>query len=351
MQSELTFETAPFEGYTEFDEFESGKTAQLLKTSKPVAKGVACRIVPVTVTALNSLKLPPVRACCFLAPTKNPLFPEDNMIDPSTLGKHRTVTTIAGIVTPSEARGIIYTGKAGFLDLGHMRDLCDLTKFVFDQLSSSKGTPEYVRTVHGYARIYKCPPDVIKVARAISFDDSFGYEISSYFKPLKIGYHNSSFSPEDLCSNFLGTLLAETAIEISRRAKVDFNRAVDAALIDLLKKLNALPKNGTKKAFELINNRWVSYDLPSWGSPLFLKRRNFSQTPFKAGHPSDQPTPAFVTTPLPDFSSIYNYVHWEEGQKPIKKNCVSADDMCFAKAISMIKKASERLYGPDFDKP
>src|SRR5262249_45547108 len=109
-----------------------------------------------------------------------------------------------------EVTGIIYTGKAGFIDLGHLRDHCDLTKFIHDQLTIGL-TPMRVSAVLGEAVMHKCPASDITVARAIALDAGLGHEILSYnsFSP---GGHNSSFSPEDLCSNFLGTLVAERAI-------------------------------------------------------------------------------------------------------------------------------------------
>jgi len=292
--------------------------------------GATCNIVPVSLPSKQVLARPGARICCILAPTVIPFDPISNIADPASLGPHRT---------PGEATGIIYTGKAGFLDLGHMRDLCDITKFVFDQMMAAGGAPAVVITAHGGASFHRCPADVIKVARAISLDDGLGHEIVSY-DISSVGMHNSAFSPEDLCSNFLGTLLAERAIA----AGGIFNSAVDSALSTLLRSLDAQSVAETLRAFNLINGRWVRFSSPvSLMSNQYLQRRNFSQVPFKAGHPSDRPTPSFVTTLLPNFSSIYSYTHVEEGRTVPRSR--------YAAAIARIKVDAARRYGPNFDRP
>ena len=61
---------------------------------------------------------PRSRPCCLLAPTNSPFSPDSNLADPSNLGDHNK---------SSEQVGLIYSGLLGFLDLGHIRDMCDLT--------------------------------------------------------------------------------------------------------------------------------------------------------------------------------------------------------------------------------
>jgi hypothetical protein len=80
-------------------------------------------------------------------------------------------------------------------------------------------------------------------------------------------------SPEDLPSNFLGTLVAERAIAIGG----SFDAAVTAELDSLLKSLDAQTKAESLKAFSLINHRWVNFSSAS--SILltdYLRQRNFT---------------------------------------------------------------------------
>jgi hypothetical protein len=141
----------------------------------------------------------------------------------------------------------------------------------------------------------------------------------------------------------LGTLVAERAIA----AGGNFNDAVTNELTKLLRDLGAQTPAETRNAFNLINGRWVNWDdsagVRSLISDGYLKRRNFSQVPFKAGHSSDSATPAFVTTPLPDVSSVYTYTHQEGGRATPKSS--------FSTEIARIRADAKRRYGNVFDKP
>ena len=130
-------------------------------------------------------------------------------IDPTALGTHQD---------PTEKNGIIYTGGAGFIDTAHLRYCCDNTKTAYDRISAAKGSPGTVIIMpEGSATITQTVPANLwtKVAGAISFDDALAHEIRTYWDanpavPLPTipfpGMMNSSFSPEDLCSNFIGII-------------------------------------------------------------------------------------------------------------------------------------------------
>lgn len=269
------------------------------------------------------------RPCCILAPTLFPFNSTSNLISPTDLGRHRS---------SSEATGLIYTGKAGFFDLGHVLDLCDMTKYVYDQIVAVKGVPVTIRTIHGTAIIHKPVPSSawIQVARAISYDDSFAYEIFTYdqFSP---GGHNSSFSPEDLCSNYLGTLLAEKAILSGGM----FNAAVTSQLNTMVGLLDAQTVTESLRAFNLINGCWVSFSSPSsLLNDAYLKRRNFDRIPWFAGHPSDSSPPAWVTASFGSATTFYTYTH------SVGRTIDKAD---FPKEIARIRKDAAKRYGSKFD--
>jgi len=274
---------------------------------------------------------PAPRPCCILAPD-TPLG--SNWVEIPSLGTHRG---------SNEANGVIYTGKAGFLDTGHMRDLCDLTKHIHDQIRAATGSPVTpISTTHGEASFHASLHTTIwvAVARAIAFDDSIGYEILTYdhFSPPP-GGHNSSFSPEDLCSNFLGTLLAERAIGRGG----NFNAAVTSELSRMLTDLAGQPLAETQRAFNRINGRWVNFT--SWFSLVrddYLRRRNFTNTPWKSGHSSDRSTPSWVTSPLPSFHGHYTYTHTQERRIP---------KSLFGREITRIRRNAASRYGRNYDKP
>src|SRR3954463_8532382 len=96
--------------------------------------------------ALRRVPSPPAsRPCCILAPTFIPFISDSNLVDRSSLGKHRR---------PGEGMGLIYTGRAGFVDLGQLRALSDLARFVWDQiLPLPRPRGHVVRTIHGTATL------------------------------------------------------------------------------------------------------------------------------------------------------------------------------------------------------
>lgn len=298
--------------------------------SRPTPPAPPTPPVPSPLPIPSSTPPPPrARTCCILAPTLSPFSSTSNLVNPASLGGHRS---------PNEATGLIYTGKAGFFDLGHGRDLCDLTKYVYDQIVAVRGVPVTIRTLHGSAIIHTPVPASAwsQVARAISYDDSVAYEIFTYdnFSP---GGHNSSFSPEDLCSNYLGTLLAEKAI----LAGGNFNAAVTTQLNTMVGLLDAQTEAESLKAFKSIDNCWVSFSGP--GSLLkddYLKRRNFDRLPWFTGHPSDSSPPAWVTAGFGNATTFYTYTH---------KVGRTIDKGDFLKEIARIRTDAAKRYGPKFD--
>jgi subtilisin family serine protease len=272
---------------------------------------------------------PTPRTCCILAPTTRPLSRDENLADPANLGTHGAST---------EVRGLIYTCQAGFVDLGHLRDLCDLTKYIYDQILAASGSPKSVLTTHGEAQFYGSPAHPMRVARAIAYDDSFGYEIYTYdeFSP---GMHNSSFSPEDLPSNYLGTLVAERAVA----AGGAFASAVTSELNKLLAALGGQAKAESLRAFNQINHRWVDFDgITSLLSDGYLKRRNFDRVPWKAGHSCDQATPDWVTAEIGNVRKIYRYTHTYHKKIPEGE---------FPAEVARIRLDAQRRYKDGYDKP
>jgi hypothetical protein len=249
---------------------------------------------------------------------------------------------LAGVSTvgdsTSSSPGIVYTGKAGFVDFGHLWDMCFLTAWIFQNLHAANGAAGNTFDVgEGTVTLTNTAPrdEWLVLARAIAYDEGLAHEISSYWV-CSPGMHNSSFSPEDLCSNFLGTLVAE-------RALLAGGPFVDAAHREgkrLLTELDGQDDKNTAQAFSAIAGRWVTGAVYQAGNDDYLRRRNFTRIPWKAGHPGDAPTPAFVTDPV-HYNHRWNYVHKARG--------FSRADMP-AEMSRVMVDASVR-YKPDFDQP
>ncbi|HKU96728.1 MAG TPA: DUF4056 domain-containing protein [Vineibacter sp.] len=164
-----------------------------------------------------------------------------------------------------------------------MRDHVDLTKYVHDAIVAG-----YARIPcrEGTATLPKKPADPIATAQAIAYVDSWSHELRT-FGTLSQDF--SAFSPEDLTSNFMGTLIGSLALA-SGGPGAGFNAAVDAELSGMLIALGARSRADTEAAIAIKKGVWWErLPLPS------LIRRNFDGRPWLAGMPYDSPPPpAFI---------------------------------------------------------
>jgi len=309
------------------------RRVDIFLTNAPVYARRGSLLIRASGAALEATTLPSPRPCCLLAPSvsPSPFSSTDNFAEPGKLGTHRAA---------DEVSGLIYSGKAGFVDLGHLRDLIDTTKFVCDQIIAAAGKPTTIRTMHGEARILTTVPstDWRQLAMDICYDDSFAYEILTY-TAMYPGGHNSSFSPEDLPSNYMGTATAIEAV----KAGGNFNAAATAKIDSLIKDLNGQTIAETLKSFNRINNRWVSYSgFNSILNDRYLKRRNFNLLPWQTGHASDTARPSWYGSGMGSTAKSYSYTHTAGRSIP------KAD---WPKELATIRADAASVYGSDYDKP
>jgi Protein of unknown function (DUF4056)/Putative peptidoglycan binding domain len=260
------------------------------------------------------------RPCCMLASI--------SLTGRASVGGH-------GVGQPN----IVYTGRAGFVDLGHLWDTCDVTAFAYSEIHRARGAAgTRIAGNEGEAVLTTAAPPAewLDVARAIANDDALAHEIVTY-PAMTPGGHNSSFSPEDLCSNNLGTIVAARAIT----AGGPFVPEAERRLAALLAALDGQSETETRTAFRRISTRWVDDTLiGTIARDGYLKRRNFAVDPWKAGHPSDAPTPAFVIAPI-TLTTAYDFT--------VTSGAFTKAD--FAARIAAIRTDARARYGPNFDRP
>jgi hypothetical protein len=195
-----------------------------------------------------------------------------------------------------EHNGIVYTCRGGFLDTAHVRDFADLTWFLAARVESRLETGGVIDLVdYGGTRrisIRPVPRDklrragssrlAIAVAAQLSFDLSVWREIATWY-----GYESvppwpeklSSFSPEDLYSNLLGTRLAEA---ILRTTEIQTHREWDAAMTSALTltmdALGVVPAQAARAYMVSVDGvLWDSTrPIPDW---RVTKRRKFDRGP------------------------------------------------------------------------
>ncbi|PIF05996.1 MAG: hypothetical protein CSA36_03850 [Draconibacterium sp.] len=266
----------------------------------------------------KQIKKPPpkiIRTCCAFGADIGfagiPFARKNDITEPGLIGSHRYLGS------HNENNGIIYTHKGGFLDMGHLRDCADWTAYLYNLILASYDHPELKEIRLGYEGgskklILKIPEDfdpkdAIELAAKMAYDISVWHEISTWFGASYIPMvpeRYSSFSPEDLYSNLIGTFLATQAIKSS----LDYDSAMTLLIAEMLNQLDAVTKwNDTYKAMEKVNKLWYNGNKRFPNKNIIIKRFLDNET---ALHPWQIPDDENLQEPFilhkPD-SSYTNY--------------------------------------------
>jgi len=212
-------------------------------------------------------KIPPriIRACCFFGYDLKlwgvPFISIDQVISIDDLGEHRYMGD------KSEGTGTIYTDKGGFIDMAHLRDQIDWTRYLYTAILDSRGKEEVIlrlRNEAGRKTLYLNVPaqldtgDCILLAGKITYDLSLWHEISTWFGASSLAIipeKFSSFSVEDVYSNLLGVHVGMKTL----RSKLPFNAAATKIIVATLDSL-AVVKTAkeTYEAYDAVNTKWYT---------------------------------------------------------------------------------------------
>ena len=229
-----------------------------------------------------------------------------NLIDPHDLGYHRYDNGYLSLqrdprgLVSDEHNGLVYTCRAGFVDIAHVRDNADNTLALMSAIARTLETGSTTEVPpQGAAmrvRVQPIPPEAIAkygrmqlasaLAEWLAFQLSIWHEIATFYGyasladwPEKI----SAFSPEDLYSNEIGARIAG-GIVLARGARSDLEYGVnlDAWLARTLQRLGAVPLASSRAAMREVDGAWWDSDkrIPDW---TLVKRRNFATGPFLRG--------------------------------------------------------------------
>jgi len=327
-------------------------------------------------------KIPPrARVACYASSTLGSTF-----IDPKDLGTHGYRRS------SSEKNGIIYTSKAGHIDIAHLRKIIDWTAFLsaktFDQLIDNKTEfsfklqepslyfvqityPQYWQDLSQGQKVHTAYDISIRLGQHFAYTASVWHEILTWFGYKGAGFYpefHSAFSWEDTFSNVLGTHIAVLAM---RDTEHTFSDAVTKAINWELKVLEAQPKHTALHATETVRGKWFSGDF------LFvtMKKRNFDIgledgfvtpwiVPFDGGY-DEADAPVY---PVPNLNFVFDCgfsikleiepKEWERNQilkvvypdaKQRKKRLQPA--IHFAQIMEHIKQDAVKKYGPYVGSP
>lgn len=222
------------------------------------------------------------RACCALG-TSSPL-------EFGAIGFHKyrrktsDSTMMDRLGEEGGKHGYVYTRHGGFIDLGHVRDYIDYTRFfaaryynapssgrtgIFSKVFDEEGEVHFV-----IAPRTEKPTSALAAAMGakIAYERAIWHEIITYFPPtggIALNEQFSSFAPEDNFSNAVGVLAGYRALLTPDTL---FDVAAQQALHKILAQLGPAHRlEDTEAAIEFVKGHWW---IASGTTPP-AKRRNF----------------------------------------------------------------------------
>lgn len=191
-------------------------------------------------------------------------------LGPDDLGRHAYVDSeVSGDRGDEVSRGTLYAAEAGFIDIAHVRNAIDLTRFVFDHVSASfyHGTYE-IEMLSAEPDLYhltltppagwlnlnqaqEADPETLAEVReaSIQIAGRVAYLMTTWHEVLTAyGYKGlglvteepSAFSYDDAVSHRVGVEAAMDALRLTSNLS-EFDDQVTATLYDQLLELGALP--------------------------------------------------------------------------------------------------------------
>ncbi len=307
--------------------------------------------------------------------------------DPNDLGRHCLDDC------RSEKLGLVYTCRAGFIDIGHLREAADRTHhiagIIYENLMQSNADFSY-RVIEpsryyitlGYPNHWKSLPIQEKeaVAREISIQlgqylahtSLIWHEILTWYGFSSTGVfpeNISSFSLEDPYSDVLGTHLGAKVLS-DRQCfynEAAYEEAMAAIIDETLKELDAQPSKITKQAAKEIKGDWYK------GGYYFfveMKKRNLDVglddgvvTPWRI--PGICPNAIPQNCPAPNFGFLNNYgfkikvridpVEFQKGKiykaAGLKRSDRITPHIHFPIILESIRKEAKQLVGDRVDVP
>ena len=208
----------------------------------------------------------------------------NKFIEPHRLGKHRYHYSL------EERSGIVYTTKAGHVDIAHLRKSADWTAYLagmcLENILAEKRQWRFsLREPTRYYVTLDYPADwasfenrdEIAEEVAIHLGEHFAYNATVWHEILTwFGYRAtgavpefaSAFSWEDNFSNLLGTTLAGRAL---RDQEHSYNEAMTLLLNDLLESLDVQPMKVAQQIAKDAKGKWYITRFPIF---MYVIKRN-----------------------------------------------------------------------------
>src|ERR1043165_632532 len=221
--------------------------------------------------------------------TTFPLFPIRQFVKPHHLGQHSYGKHISG-----EKNGALYTCKGGFMDISHIRAAIDWTVFLTFKIIVENGDFELPAQEGGRMQLHftnlekLSTNEIASMAQKIAYERLLWHELASwqYHMPnYTFNEQQSAFTPEDIYSNFLGTVIGRNvALRIlqgddSTAFTTIASEEIDK-MIDELRPVQGIKQ--TEKAYDIVD-RHQQMKLPEdkrntdvwWDSKIVFKDERY----------------------------------------------------------------------------
>lgn len=214
------------------------------------------------------------------------LFPvtfwPQSFADPSDLGKHAyCLGPLPPLRLTETSRGLVYTRRAGFVDIAHIRNSIDLTYYAYQKLLPAlkkKRTqivlvgaepslypisiiyPEWLQALNPALQEKILTTLAQRMAQRMSYIIMTWHEIITWYgykSTLLVGEKWSAFSCDDMFSHLLGAEIAAAFLDLPEDA---FERAVTDQLLRRLAELGAVEPEQTRHAVAVVKGVWWDAD-------------------------------------------------------------------------------------------
>ncbi len=201
-----------------------------------------------------------------------------SVADPNALGTHRYEGWMDRHDGPNEVdRGILYTRRAGFLDLSHVRESMDIVKYAHDrileQFAGGKGgvfhvdwadtrydicvkVPDWWAQISEADRAEVSREAAIRQAQRLAVVVGSWHELGTWYGQMTIPPFSekaSAFTWDDAGSHIVAAIVAGNAL---RDSGTPWNAAVTKALADELAALGVADIDFESRAVEQVHGRW-----------------------------------------------------------------------------------------------
>ncbi len=287
-----------------------------------------------------------------------------------------------------EKNPLVYTAKAGYIDIGHLRESADRARYLFEVCRQNilAGNTQFSYEVIEpaiYTMTIKYPKNWDQlseyqqqaIAREISIalgqnlaqQTTIWHEIVTWYGYASTGLLSeqpSSFSWEDSYSDLLGTKLGAMALQENT---TPYNEAMTEIIHRELSKLDPQPAETAKEATRTIDGKWFSGRYPF----LSMKKRNFDVgyddqaiSPFRVPGICPDAEPVLCEVPKLDTLDQYGFnaslqMMPKESERQDILKIISPDKdtdtlepkQHFPVIIAHIRELAIKKTGPDVDKP